>query len=216
MFQSIYATLVMIFAPMMTLTQSDGTDPFFGVIEEDSTIPESQYVFINSPGGLVNHSFDLVPELKDKTCIVFNAASAALMIILPACKERYYVQNANLVFHSAVYFLTFVELNQWNAEWAANQLAEANQRVLLHMIAHDAPFTSDVLQYHMKQNTWFHGEDIKVWEPWILPVEQCYHCPEWTKMIQLKPASPTPSTESDSGKEDSESAPTETDQEDGQ
>lgn len=209
--QSIIATLLMIFTPLMA-TQSEGESPFFGAIEEDSVVPEGDYLLINSPGGLVNKSFELLPDVEGKTCIVFNAASAALMIILPACKERYYVKNANLVFHSAVYFLFFAELNQWNAEWAAQQLREANERVLLHMVSHQIPFTPEVLNYHMQQNTWFHGEDIKVWEPWILPVEQCTHCPDWTKMLQLKPASTTQSSESDDGREDSTSSPTETDQ----
>ena len=184
--QSIIATLFMIFTPLMA-TQSDGHSPFFGTIEEHSVVPEGDYLFINSPGGLVDRSFDMLPDVKNKTCIVFNAASAALMIILPACKERYYVQNANLIFHSAVYFLWFVEVTQWSAEWKAQQLRKANERVLLHMVAHQIPFTPTVLDYHMKQNTWFHGDDIKVWEPWIKPVEQCTHCPDWTKMIQLKP-----------------------------
>lgn len=209
--QSVIATLLMLFTPFMN-TMSDGTSPYFGTIEQDSVVPEGDYLYIWSPGGLVDKSFELLPEVENKTCIVFGAASAALMIILPACKERYYVRNANLVFHSAVYFLLFVELNQWNAQWAAQQLAEANERVLLHMIANGVPFTVDQLKYHMRNNTWFHKGNIKEWHPWILPVEECTHCPDWTKMVQVKDASPTPSTESEPGKEDSESSPTETDQ----
>lgn len=186
MFNSILATLAMIF-PAFLATGDDGTSPFFGEINHEATVPAGDYVFINSPGGLVDKSFEMVPELENKTCIVFNAASAALMIILPACKERYYVQNARLGFHSAVYFLMFWELTQWGAEYAAKELAEANRRVLIHMVQHGAPFTPDVIQYHMQQNTVFDAETIHVWEPWIKPVEQCYHCPDWVKMVQLKP-----------------------------
>lgn len=215
MFNSLLATLAMIFPAFLT-TGDDGSSPFFGAIEEHSVVPEGDYVFINSPGGLVDRSFEMVPELENKTCIVFNAASAALMIILPACKERYYVQNARLGFHSAVYFLMFFELTQWGAEYAARELAEANQRVLLHMVQSGAPFTPDVIHYHMQQNTIFDAETIHVWEPWLKPVEQCYHCPDWVKMIQLKPVSKPRSTTSEDGKEDSTSAPTETDQEDTQ
>lgn len=202
MLSALNATLLMLMPSFLFDADVRSEAPFFGTIQQDSTVPDSDYVFINSPGGLVYKSFEMVPQLEGKTCIVFNAASAALMIILPACKERYYVPNARLGFHSAVFFLMWFELNQWNAQEAASALAEANQQVLFHMIGKGVPFTPDVLQYHMQQNTVFDAETINVWEPWILPVEQCKHCPDWTKTVQLKPASPKPSTTSEDGKGD--------------
>lgn len=195
----ITASLVML-STSFAVTASDGHDPFMGDIDEETVLDDSPYVFINSRGGLVDRSFELVPELKEKTCIVFNAASAALMIVLPACKERYFVEGARLGFHSAVYSGYFSQITEWSAKQAALNLAAANRRMMYHMIQHQAPFTPQELELHMRNNTLFTSDQIRAWNKWILPVEQCEHCPSWTKMVQLKSAEPLLSNSSGNGK----------------
>jgi hypothetical protein len=173
----------------------DGTSPFLGVIDERTPLPAEDYVYFLSPGGHVDKAFEMVPFFRNKTCIVFGAGSAALMILLPACKERYYVQNARVVFHSAVYLQVFGEVNQQSAEEAAEILRDTNQKMLLHMVQYGMPFEPDIIKEFMKQNTLFVGSELQVFHPWMVPVEQCQHCPFWTKMLQVKPAFPTPSGE---------------------
>lgn len=155
------------------------------------------YVYIDSPGGEINRAFELASQVQGKTCIVFRAASAALMIILPACKERYFVKGALFVFHSASIFippfqLQGVMLSQWELEEIAIALSKDNERILRHMINNKVPFSEAWLKKQMQENTELSGEALRHWYPWARPVAECLHCPDWTKLVVLLHVTNTP------------------------
>lgn len=175
------------------------SDLFLTDILLDTRIPDTgEYVYIYSPGGIIDKAFSLVPEVSNKTCIVFGAASAALMIILPACKERYYVTNAVFQFHSASAFIPpfmprGVMISQWDAEFLAAELARDNDRIVRFMLNNQVPFSEAWIRQQMKNNTVLVGNALGYWSPWARPVSECIHCPEWTKMVDMKNALTVPS-----------------------
>lgn len=154
------------------------------------------YVFILSQGGTVDTAFSFVPELESKTCIVFAAASAALMIMLPACKERYFVTGAILGFHNATLVLPAlntspISISQWDAEALALLLKLSNDKILKHMLERGTPFSEAFLRKAMRENLVLTGSALMYWVPWLRPVSECSHCPAWTKLVNLrKTASP--------------------------
>jgi hypothetical protein len=190
------AVLVSLFVVLPAAVQADETgspSPFLEEIGLTSSLPATgNYVFLFSPGGSVDGAFALVPQLKDKTCIVFAAASAALMIVLPACKERYFVQGAVVQFHSAgVVLPPAYFLNQWDARQLAIELERANLRIITHMVLHGVPWSPEFLDQAMKTDAVFVGEQLGQWGTWLRPVEQCTHCPFWTQIVRM-PAAASP------------------------
>jgi hypothetical protein len=144
------------------------------------------YVFILSGGGSIDDAFRLAEQVKSKTCIVFAAASAALMIVLPSCKERYFVKGAVLAFHSAgIYLPPSYFLTEWDAAEFAKGLAEANLRIKSHMVLSGVPWDPTFIELAMRTDIVISGEDVGQWAAWLKPVDQCTHCPTWTQLVRL-------------------------------
>jgi hypothetical protein len=161
---------------------------FLETIEEDTVLPQGQYILINSPGGSVIRAFQLAEQVKDKTCIVFNAGSAALMIVLPACNERYYVPNAMFEFHNAITVIPPfhprpIAISQWDAAELALDLANTNERILKHMQDNGVPFSEGWLRKVMKESSPIWGNGLRYWHPWARPIAECIYCPEYLKMM---------------------------------
>lgn len=164
--------------------------PFLGEIGQDTVLPEGQYILINSPGGQVDRAFQLATQVKDKTCIVFNAGSAALMIVFPACKERYYMPNALFQFHNAIMMIPAfyprpLAIDQWSAAELSFDLAVTNERILKHMLDNGVPFSEAWLRKVMRESSPIKGGSLRYWVPWAKPISDCLHCPTYIKMLNV-------------------------------
>ena len=173
--------------PLTVQASAPVPSPFLEEILPGTQLPATgDYVFILSPGGSINDAFRLAEQVKDKTCIVFAAASAALMIVMPSCKERFFVNGAILGFHSAgVYLPPSYFLTEWEAAELAQQLALANLRIKSHMVLNGVPWTPEFLELAMRTDTLLSGEDVGQWPQWLKPINQCEHCPSWTRLVQF-------------------------------
>jgi hypothetical protein len=146
---------------------------------------DNDIVLIYSPGGETDAAFVMAEQVKDKTCVVVGAGSAALMIVLPACKERFYIEGAFLQFHSAnIMFDRMVGLNQWDMEQFAAELKVLNNRILNHMLEKGVPFSEDFLKKAMREDTFIPHGGLRHWHPWLRPVSECLHCPTWVVMLR--------------------------------
>lgn len=159
--------------------------PFIvGSIDVGMTIPPGDYVVIHSPGGRIDVAWQLGPQLKGKTCIIKGAASAALQILLPFCKERYYLPSGFVMFHSThVMFPPDAMFSQADLEMIAKDMALDTDRMIVHLMANGFPLSEAWLKKVVKEASLIKGKGLLHLHPWLLPVEQCFHCPEWIKML---------------------------------
>jgi hypothetical protein len=184
--------LILLCLPALAGADAPKESPFLGEIDLDTPLPDTgSYVYILSPGGSIDRAFELAEQVKGKTCIIFGAASAALMIVMPACKERYFVYNAIIQFHSAgVVLPPMYFLKEWDAAYLASELAKANLRIMRHMVLNGVPWSPEFLEVAMRLDLDFAGEELGQWGEWLRPVQECTHCPYWTKLVGLSlPAS---------------------------
>lgn len=155
--------------------------PALNTIKPDTQLPNSPYILIASRGGNVEQAFYLATLLQDKICIVLYADSAALQIILPACKERYYVPHANFGFHTAGRMINERHYSPWAAQAYYESIMKVNKRMADHMIKSGLSYTEETLLNHMKNDTII--KDMSFFKGWIKPVEQCEECPFYTKLL---------------------------------
>lgn len=156
-----------------------------GEIHENTKIPEKDYVIIDSNGGDIYHAFDIGGEFKDKTCIVKKARSAALQVILPFCKERYYLPDAVIQFHSAGLSPKdlakegeFELLTEPLLMVILESIQYSNVIMTMHMIESGIPLTMEQIYIGLMKNTTISGLSLKILHPWMLPISECSHCPK--------------------------------------
>lgn len=160
--------------------------PQLGQINEYYPIEPSRFYLINSPGGIIDTAFIAGVHLQGKTCIIKYAASAALQILLPYCKDRYYLPDAQIQFHSAhVVFFGFGSfmMSMWDAASIFESLVKDNKRMIQHMLSSGFPGTDkQVLQWAKDEVLW-KGDDLGNFKGWARPIHECRHCPlSWQKL----------------------------------
>ena len=152
--------------------------PTIESISEDFTVPDNEgIVIINSDGGHVAVAIDAAPKLYQVTCIVQRAASAALQVLLPACKERFYLPDASLQFHGAV-VVGSGQLSEWVARDILTALSHANTFFVNFMLSSGFPMPAASIRTGLKNETLFEGKDLGLLSPWIRPVSLCLTCPQ--------------------------------------
>jgi len=164
---------------------------YVGEIKHDTKAPTTEYVLIRSPGGSIQAANEIAYTMHNKICIVQYAASAALQIILPACKERYYVRGAVLMFHSAGFFAEdFIHdygkgfLNQTAFEIFYLTALDHNISMATKMLrsGYSAANAQAIVDDMLKETT-IHL-DKKSLGDWIRPVEECTHCQEFLNTLR--------------------------------
>lgn len=159
------------------------TPVVLGGILENTDIPPTRYLVVRSSGGIVHLADELGQKLGNVTCVVDYAASAALQLILPGCKERYYLPWGKIQFHSAHVGVSGA-VNMWWAQEAASRLEEANLLMIGRMLGSGLNITKDALYLHLMFETYADGDSItEVLGDWIRPISECAHCPlSWQKL----------------------------------
>ena len=157
--------------------------PMVGEVDRFFSIPPTKYLVINSPGGYVTTAFAAVHHLRNMTCVVSYAASAAWQILLPACKERYYLPWAVTAFHST-HVDMYGPMNMWDTTDLAVALQETNIKMTNHMLSSGFPMGPKEFFKHLKEETVSRGKELDRFYPWIKPVSECNHCPLSWKRIK--------------------------------
>lgn len=148
-----------------------------GDIAEDSIVLPSRFVVVQSAGGFVDAAHRMGDSLGNVTCVVDRAASAALQILLPSCKDRYYLPWTQLQFHSA-HMGVQGGISMWWAEQAYLRLKAANARMVDLLLRSGIPLSSDMLYFHLRLETFVEAPAITTFfGDWMKPISQCHHCP---------------------------------------
>lgn len=156
-----------------------------GTIVEDFKIPPSEYLIFYSNGGNTDVAFMTGPALTNRTCIIKLAESAALQILLPFCKERYYLPEARVTFHASHIMAPHdVLLSREDLKSAIIVLESTDALMIQHMLNFQFPLSQVWLKGAVKGNFTIAGSGLQNLHPWILPISECSHCPIWLKMLR--------------------------------
>lgn len=165
--------------------------PQLGPIGTYYPIEDGEIFVINSPGGIIDSAFMAGIRLQGKTCIVKHAASAALQILLPFCKHRYFLPDAMVQFHSSHVMYTVlgtIMFSMWDAQEMADKLSEHNTRMIQHMIASGIPLLPQEILEHARKETIWRAPELGKLGTWIQPIQECKHCPEALREVGKPPA----------------------------
>lgn len=160
---------------------------FHGYVEEDTEIElDGNYIVIYSLGGNTDVAWEEGKKLQGKTCIVMSAASAALQILLPYCKERFYFPDkGSIQFHSThLVYVGTCALNVYDAVEAVTSLTKSNTRMISHMLESGFPLSETWLHKALREEYLFKGKGLEHLHPWLRPVTECFHCPTWLQMLR--------------------------------
>lgn len=99
---------------------------FLGTIEESTYLQINAFlqeplpvhkIFIYSKGGEIDSAALIALSMKNKNteCYVKEAASAALQIVMPACKKTFVYKDTQFQFHAMAYIFSCDKFCEWSS-----------------------------------------------------------------------------------------------------